>query len=68
MMNKNLVILGSVVGLLGVFTCFIAGAGRLVGYHYLLDFQSTTVFNVGIGLMVFACLIRLEELAARQRQ
>lgn len=66
-MNKNMVLLGTVVGLLGVLTCFIAGGGRLVGYHYILDFQSTTLFNVGVGMMVFACLIRLEELAAQRR-
>lgn len=68
MMQRNMAFVGSIVGLLGVLTCFVAGAGRLLGYHYILDFQGTTVFNVGVGLMVFACLIRLEELAAPRRQ
>ncbi|MDZ7782446.1 MAG: hypothetical protein U5K56_05710 [Halioglobus sp.] len=68
MIQKNMTVLGSIVGLLGVLTCFAAGAGRLMGYYYILDFQGTTVFNVGVGLMVLACLIRLEELAAQRRR
>jgi len=68
MMQRKLGFLGSIVGLLGALICFVAGAGRLWGYYYILDFQGTTIFNVGVGLMVLACLIRLEELAAQRRE
>ncbi len=61
-MYKNLVLAGSISGILGAFTCFIAGLGRIAGYYYLAGYQSTTIFNVGVGLMIFACLIKLETL------
>jgi len=67
-MNKNLVFLGSVAGVIGALTCFLAGLARVAGYYYVLGYQSTTVFNVGVGLMVFACLVKLEEFAARGRE
>ncbi len=67
-MNKNMVFAGSVTGMIGVLVCAVAGLARVAGSFYVLGFQSTTLFNVGVGLMVFACLIKLEELAARSRE
>lgn len=67
-MHKNVVLLGSAAGLLGVIVCAVAGLSRVAGYHYLMGYQSTTLFNVGVGLMVLGCLVKLEELAARSRQ
>tara|TARA_R110002072_G_scaffold84388_24_gene191485 strand:- start:15865 stop:16068 length:204 start_codon:yes stop_codon:yes gene_type:complete len=61
-MYKNLVLAGSIAGILGVLTCFTAGLARFAGYYYVAGFQSTTLFNVGVGLMVFACLVKLETL------
>lgn len=61
-MYKNLVLAGSIAGLLGALTCFMAGLARIAGYYYLAGFQSTTIFNMGVGLMVFACLIKLHAL------
>ena len=48
--------------------CFLAGLARIAGYYYVLGYQSTTLFNVGVGVMVFACLLKLEEMAARHRE
>lgn len=67
-MNKNLVLLGSTAGLMGVAVCAVAGLARVSGFYYILGYQSTTLFNVGVGLMVLGCLLKLEELAARTRQ
>ncbi|MAT92289.1 MAG: hypothetical protein CME59_06780 [Halioglobus sp.] len=67
-MNKNLVFLGSIVGIMGAVLCFLAGLARIAGYYYVLGYQSTTLFNVGVGVMVFACLLKLEEMAARHRE
>jgi hypothetical protein len=61
-MYKNLVLAGSISGYLGAITCFGSGLARISGYYYLAGYQSTTIFNVGIGLMVFACLVKLETL------
>jgi type IV secretory pathway VirB2 component (pilin) len=67
-MYKNLVLAGSIAGILGIATCFIAGLARIAGYYYLAGYQSTTIFNVGIGLMVFACLVKLDALQSQTKQ
>jgi len=59
-MYKHLALAGSISGIVGMLTCLISGLARIAGYYYLADYQSTTVFNMGVGLMVFACLVRLE--------
>lgn len=65
-MYKYLALAGSVAGVLGVIICLISGLARIAGYYYLDDFQSTTVFNMGVGLMVFACLVKLETTPTRR--
>lgn len=65
-MYKNLVLAGSIAGILGALTCLIAGLSRIAGYYYLAGYQSTTLFNAGVGLMIFACLIKLETLQPRK--
>lgn len=67
-MYKNLALAGSISGILGTLICFIAGLARIAGFYYLAGYQSTTLFNVGIGLMVFACMVKLETLPLRQRE
>lgn len=67
-MYKNLVLAGSIAGLLGAAVCFLAGLARVAGYYYLAGYQSTTIFNVGVGLMVFACLIKLDALQSHKQE
>jgi hypothetical protein len=67
-MYKHLALTGSIAGLLGALICFIAGLARVAGYYYLAGYQSTTVFNIGVGLMVFACLVKLESLPNQTRE
>jgi hypothetical protein len=62
-MYKHLALAGSISGIVGILTCLISGLARVSGYYYLADYQSTTVFNMGVGLMVFACLVRLETIS-----
>ncbi len=66
-MYKHLALAGSILGILGVLICFISGLARVAGYYYLVGFQSTTVFNAGVGMMVFACLVKLETLSTQPR-
>lgn len=61
-MFRNLAIAGRIAGAVGALICLVAGVSRVAGLYYVAGFQSTTLFNVGIGLMVFACMIRLEAL------
>lgn len=67
-LDKRLVLTGSVSAVAGIAICAVSGLARVAGYYYVFGFQSTTLFNVGVGLMVFTCLLRLEEIAARDRQ
>ena len=58
-MNKFLGILGNISALLGILACVVAGMARLFSLYYVAFFEAMVVFNVGIGLMVFACLVKL---------
>jgi hypothetical protein len=67
-MHKLLELTGSIAGGLGVLLCAISGLARVTGLYYLAGYQSTTIFSVGTGLMVFACLAKLQALLAQQNQ
>ncbi len=56
---------GHAAGILGSLICLVAGLSRISGNFVLANFEATTLFMVGIGLMVFACWLKLELLAAR---
>lgn len=59
-MYKHLALAGSISGIVGALLCFIAVLARIADYYYLAGYQSMTVFNIGVGMMVFACLVKLE--------
>ena len=65
-MQDKLMLAGTIAGVIGVIICSISGLARVAGEYYLAGYQSTTIFNVGVGLMVFACLIKLEALSAKK--
>ena len=65
-MQQLLKLAGSVAGVVGVLLCAIAGLARVSGLYYLAGFEATAIFMVGTGIMVFACLIRLEELVSKR--
>ena len=67
-MYKNLALAGSITGILGALICFIAGLARIAGFYYLAGYQSTTLFNVGVGMMVFACMVKLGTLSNQPRE
>ncbi len=67
-MYRNLALAGSLAGILGALICFIAGLARIAGFYYLAGYQSTTVFDVGVGMMVFACMVKLETLPTQPRE
>jgi len=62
-MKNLLAVAGNVTALAGVLICLIAGATRLVGSFYVLGYEAMTLFNVGVALMVTACLAKLHRLS-----
>ena len=62
-MHTSLILLGSVSGIFGALICLIAGLTRITGFYYLAGYQATTVFNAGMALMIFACLLKLNTLS-----
>jgi type IV secretory pathway VirB2 component (pilin) len=66
-MQQFLNLTGSIAAVLGILLCVISGLARLFGLYHLAGYQSTTLFIVGTGVMVFACLVKLEALSAKSR-
>ena len=62
-MEKMIDTIGTVLGVLGVLVCLSAGASRVVGSHYLLGFESITLFIGGTAIMVAACLAKLHSVS-----
>ena len=50
---------GNVSALLGILICLISGVSRLMGNWETAGYSTLTLFTLGIGLMVFACLTKL---------
>jgi hypothetical protein len=67
MMDKTLQILGSIVGATGILICLLAGINRLTGGHWILGFETITLFTGGTALMIAGCLAKLHALALQLR-
>ncbi len=65
-MNQLLALAGHTSGILGALICLVAGLARIGGSFYFANFAATTLFIVGVGLMVFACMMKLEVLVRKQ--
>ncbi len=61
-MASPIATLGTATGLMGALICLVAGLARVSGTYYLYTFQTTTLFNAGVGIMVFACVLQLHAL------
>ena len=66
-MRQLLALTGSIAGVLGILICAISGLARLSGSYHLAGYEATTVFTVGTGIMVFACLIKLELISTQNK-
>ena len=67
-MNKLIGMAGDGAAVLGILLCAVTGAARLAGVYYLVGVGTMTLFTVGIGLMVFACLAKLHLLTAQPKR
>lgn len=61
-MDRVLRIVGNVLAVLGVLICLLSGLARLAGGYYLLGFETMTLYIGGIGIMVMACLAKLQRI------
>lgn len=59
-MEKVLAVLANLTGALGVVLCLVSGISRVMGEPHLLGYEALTIFNGGVGLMVFASLVKLD--------
>jgi hypothetical protein len=59
-MKQLMTYAGHAAGLLGALLCLVSGLARVTGSFYYANFEATTLFMVGVGLMVFACMVKLE--------
>ena len=67
-MQQLLNLTGTVAGVFGALLCAAAGLTRFMGSYYLAGYEATTLFAAGTGIMVFACLVKLEILLAQSRE
>lgn len=65
-LQKFLLWVGRLAGLLGVLICAVAVVGRLQGIFGIMYFQIGTVLQAGTATMVLGCLAYLALLARRK--
>jgi hypothetical protein len=64
-MEKMLGLLGNVSALIGILLAFGSGVARILGLYLVSGYTTMTLFQVGTGLMVLACLCKLEAIRRR---
>lgn len=65
-MEKLLVLAGNLAAVIGLTMCLGAGVARLLGNFHVFGYSSMTIFVAGTGLLVMACLAKLELLLLRR--
>ena len=59
-MKEKIALLSNIAGILGIVLCAAAGLSRLTGQFYVGGYEALTVFNGGVGIMLFSALLKLE--------
>ena len=59
-MGKILGLVGNLAAIAGILLAFGAGLARVLGLYLVSGYTTMTLFQVGTGLMVLACLCKLE--------
>ena len=67
-MERLISLAGNLLAVIGLMICLGAGLVRLSGNFHLFGYSAMTVFMAGTGLMVMACLAKLELLLLRKRE
>jgi len=66
-MERMITLVGNISALVGILLCAGAGVARLLGYYLTSGYATMTLFQIGTGLMVLACLCKLESLLIKSR-
>jgi hypothetical protein len=53
-------LVGNVSAIVGILLAFGSGIARILGMYLVSGYATITLFQVGTGLMVLACLCKLE--------
>ena len=64
-MPKAFETIANLAAILGIVVCAVAGGKRLTGSYHEASYEAMTLFNVGVGLMMFAVVVKLEALLRR---
>jgi len=64
-MGKTIELVGDVSAIAGVLLAFGSGLARVLGLYLVSGYATMTLFQVGTGLMVLACLCKLEAMRNR---
>lgn len=59
-MGQKLAPLSTYAGYVGMLICLVAAVGRYYGGPQVLGFRASSFFLIGVGLLVWACWLRLE--------
>ncbi len=65
-MKSMLSMAGSLVGWLGVMICLGSGIMKLAGAYHLMQYETMTIFTVGIAMIATGCMAKLEAWSVRQ--
>ena len=66
-MERVITIIGNLAALVGILLCLVSGVARVTGSFYVAGYAGMTLFQAGAGLMVLACLCKLEAILMRMR-
>jgi hypothetical protein len=64
-MERLILLAGNLVAVIGLVMSLGAGVVRLSGHFHLYGYSAMTIFTAGTGLIVIACLAKLEVLLMR---
>lgn len=64
-MGNMLGMIGNVSAIVGILLTFGAGFARVLGLYLVSGYTTMTLFQVGTGFMVLACLCKLQTMQQR---
>ena len=67
-MQRLISLTANLLAVIGLVLCLGAGLTRLSGNFHLFGYSAMTIFIAGTGLMVMACLAKVELLLLRDRK
>ena len=67
-MERLIALAGDLAAVAGLAMCLVAALVRLAGNYHLFGYSLMTIFLAGTGLLVLACLAKVELLLRRSRR